>query len=61
MTVSTLPGVLTVREAAEKATVSVWTIRNEIKLGRLTARHIGKCVRILDEELGRWLREGEQS
>lgn len=57
MTVSVLPGVFTISEAAERASVSTNTIRRQIKLGNLRARKIGKCVRILDEELGRWLRE----
>lgn len=57
MTVPVLPGVLTIPEAAEKANVSANTIRRQIKLKKLRARRIGSCVRILDEELARWLRE----
>lgn len=56
MTVTPLPGVLTVAEAAEKAHVSPNTIRRQIALGNLRARHIGKCVRVLDEDLAEWLR-----
>lgn len=59
MSVARLPKVYTVAEAAEKAHVSVWMIRKEIKEGRLTARYIGRCVRVLDEDLGDWLRHGD--
>ncbi|MBF6558366.1 MAG: helix-turn-helix domain-containing protein [Acidimicrobiales bacterium] len=36
--------------------VSAGTLRNEIKRGNLRARRIGRCVRILDEDLAAWLR-----
>ena len=29
--------------------------------GRLRARYIGRCVRVLDEDLSRWLRRGRSS
>src|SRR5260370_488970 len=51
-----LPRFFLVREAAEKALVSEWTIRNEIKGGRLRARRIGRLVRVLDSDLGAWMR-----
>jgi excisionase family DNA binding protein len=57
MSVQGLVGVFTVSEAAERAHVSVWTIRREIKLGHLRARHILRCVRILEDELDRWLHD----
>lgn len=60
MTVQTLPGVKTISEAADAARVSERTLRREIKAGRLRARHIGRCLRILDEELARWLREDRE-
>jgi excisionase family DNA binding protein len=56
MTVSTLPGFLLVDGAANVAQVSPWTIRKEIREGRLRARRIGRCVRILDEDLAQWMR-----
>lgn len=56
MTVHALPGVNTVPEAAEKARVSPWMIRQAIKRDELRARHIGRCVRVLDEDLAAWLR-----
>jgi excisionase family DNA binding protein len=59
MSVLPLPGILTVSEAAAKASVSPWTIRQEIKRGNLRARRIGSCVRILDEELARFLHDYE--
>jgi excisionase family DNA binding protein len=57
VTVARVPGVLTVAEAAEKARVSTWTIRREIAEGNLRARRIGRCVRVLEDELSRWLRD----
>jgi excisionase family DNA binding protein len=56
MSASTLPGFMMVSEAAEVAKVSPWLIRQEIKAGRLRARRIGRCVRILDEDLATWMR-----
>jgi len=53
-----IPNVLLVREAAERARVSQATIRAEIKAGRLRARRIARCVRILDNDLATWLTEG---
>ena len=43
-------------EAAAQVAVSAGTLRNEIKKGNLRARRIGRCVRILDEDLAAWLR-----
>jgi excisionase family DNA binding protein len=45
-----------VPEAATQAAVSAGTFRKEIKKGNLRARRIGRCVRILDEDLAAWLR-----
>lgn len=59
MTVTKLPGVFTIREAAEVAQVSTWTIREEIRKGHLRAREIGRCKRILSDELDRWLHDYE--
>jgi excisionase family DNA binding protein len=56
MSVARLPGVLTVPEAATQAAVSAGTLLKEIKKGNLRARRIGRCVRILDEDLAAWLR-----
>jgi excisionase family DNA binding protein len=59
MSVVKLPGVFTVTEAAEKANVSTWTIREQIRLSHLRAREIGRCKRILSDELDRWLHDYE--
>jgi len=59
MSVVRLPGVLTVPEAAAQVAVSAGTLRNEIKKGNLRARRIGRCVRILDEDLAAWLRSDQ--
>ena len=56
MTVSTIPGFLRISEAAQMSGLSEFTIRREIREGRLTARRIGRCVRITDEALGDWMR-----
>lgn len=56
MSVARLPGVLTVSEAAAQVAVSTGTLRKEIKKGNLRARRIGRCVRVLDEDLAAWLR-----
>ena len=57
MTVSTMPGSLTVAEAARAANVSKSTIRREIAAGELHPVRIGgRVVRVLDEELARWIR-----
>jgi excisionase family DNA binding protein len=61
VSVARLPGVLTVPEAAMQAAVSTGTLRNEIKKGNLRARRIGRCVRILDEDLAAWLRADEMT
>ena len=59
MSVTQLPGWFTIPDAARACDVSAWTIRQEIKAGRLKARRIGRLVRILDEELSRWMRGSE--
>jgi excisionase family DNA binding protein len=56
MTPTTLPGFLLVSEAAARAKCSPFTIRKEIREGRLRAVRIGRLVRILDEDLTTWAR-----
>ena len=60
VTVARLPTFLTVSEVAEQAHLSEWTIRQEITAGHLRARRIGRCLRVLDEEVARWMRDGPQ-
>jgi excisionase family DNA binding protein len=47
--------VLTVTQAAEEAQVSPWTIRREIKEGRLRAKRIGSCIRVTRNAFDEWL------
>lgn len=49
-------GLLTIRECAEHARVSVTTMRSVIKSGALAGRQIGRCVRVLREDLEAWER-----
>lgn len=51
-----LPRFYLVGEAADVGRVSPWTIRKEIAEGRLRARRVGRCVRILDDDLDAWMR-----
>ena len=51
-----LPHFYRVTDAATKAKISPWLVRKEIQEGRLRARRIGRCVRILDEDLAAWMR-----
>ena len=56
MSVTTLPGWSTVPDFAEEVGLSEWLIRAEIKAGRLRARRVGRCVRILHEDGAEWMR-----
>jgi excisionase family DNA binding protein len=56
--VSALPHWRTIPEVARHAGVSAWTVREEIRRGNLTARRIGRLLRVLDDEVGRWMRAG---
>ena len=51
-----LPGFKTVPQAAWWAQCSPWTVKAEIRRGRLRAQRVGRLVRILDEDLLRWAR-----
>jgi hypothetical protein len=55
MTPTSLPKFRLVAEAAADARCSPWLIRKEIKAGRLKARVIGRCVRILEDDLAAWM------
>ena len=57
VSVTALPTVLTVSQVSERTGLSVSTVRREISRGHLRARYIGRCVRVLDEDLATWLRE----
>lgn len=59
MSVTTLPSWLTVSDFARHVGLSPWTIRREIREGRLQARRIGRVVRILDVEGARWMTDYE--
>ena len=56
MSAAPLPRFFLMADAARHARVSEWTIRQEIKAGRLRARRIGRLVRILDDDLAGWMR-----
>ena len=60
MSITRLPGWFTIPDAARRCGVSEWTIRKEIRENRLRARRVGRLVRVLDSELGRWMR-GEEA
>jgi excisionase family DNA binding protein len=56
VTVAHLPHWFTVPEFAAEVGFSEWTIRKEIAEGRLRARRVGRCVRVLDEDGAEWKR-----
>jgi excisionase family DNA binding protein len=58
--ITQLPRWSTVPAFAQEVGFSEWTIRNEIREGRLRARRIGRCVRILDEDAAEWMRGNTQ-
>jgi len=60
MTVETVHGTNTVTQAAEKAKVSAKTIYRQIARGNLRAKRIGRCVRILDADLNRYLESDDE-
>lgn len=55
MSVTSLPNWRTIPDAARALGVSEWTIRREVREGRLHVRRIGRVVRVLDDELARWM------
>lgn len=61
LSVTPIPGALTVAEAAKKAGVSTQSIYRAIARRELRAKRIGRCVRILDEEFRRWMRDEEKA
>ena len=54
MTTIPIPKLLTVRDVAELAQVSIWTVRAEIAAGHLEVRRIRGCVRVTELEYARW-------
>jgi excisionase family DNA binding protein len=61
MSVTTLPGFLTIPQVAARAQVSEWMVRKEIKEEKLRARRLGRCVRITPEDEARWLSGADAS
>jgi excisionase family DNA binding protein len=55
MSATRLPTLYLVTDAASLARCSPWTIRKEIREGRLRARRIGRLVRITDRDLAAWM------
>jgi len=60
LSITPLPGWMTIPEAARRLGLSEWTLRKEIRAGRLKVRRVGRVVRVLDAELARWM-TGEAS
>jgi hypothetical protein len=56
MTITTLPGFLTIPQVAANAQLSEWMVRKEIKEGKLRARRLGRCVRITPADEASWQR-----
>lgn len=56
--VTQLPRWYTIPAAAKAADVSPWMIRKNIAEGRLRVRHVGRLVRVLDDDLATWMRGG---
>jgi hypothetical protein len=62
VTVTQLPNWFTIPDFAKRVGFSEWMIRQEIKAGRLRARRVARCVRVLDEDGAEWMRgRGEAS
>lgn len=55
MSIPSVVGWLTVPEASELAHLSEWTLRKEIREGRLVACRVGKCVRLRPADLEAWM------
>lgn len=60
MSVTPIPGARTVAEIAARAQVSTQSIYRAIARGDLRAKRIGRCVRVLDEDYERWMRDQEK-
>jgi hypothetical protein len=62
VSVAQLPHWDTIPAFSRRVGFSEWLIREEIKAGRLRARRVGRCLRILDEDGAEWMRgRGEGS
>jgi excisionase family DNA binding protein len=55
MKASSLEGVYTIREIAQRFKVSEWSVRREIRENRLRAKRIGRCIRVVEADLEFWL------
>jgi excisionase family DNA binding protein len=55
VSVQQLPGFYTLSQVAEASGLSLWTIKREVKEGRLKARYIGKCRRVRREDYVDWM------
>lgn len=50
-----LPRLMRLREVAERAQVSLWTVRAEIKRGNLIASRIGRILRVTPDDYRMWI------
>ena len=56
-----MPGILTVRQAAELLQAEERTVRSWLRQGRIPGRRIGREWRISEDGLHRWLNSGQSA